>query len=72
MVGDLDSKLGADLKAHRTPGMEHHGIPDNSAYRPAREGWGRGGWGAGGVLEEGCGSAGAACGEEVGERWGGG
>ena len=28
--GGLD--LGADLKAHRPPGVEHDGIPDDSAY----------------------------------------
>ena len=27
--------LRADLKAHRTPGVEHDGVPDDSAYRPA-------------------------------------
>ena len=43
--------LGADLKAHRTPGEEHDGVPDDSAYRPAR---GAGGvQGGGGVALEG-------------------
>ena len=32
---DLDLDLGADLKAHRTPGVEHNGVPNNSAYQPA-------------------------------------
>ena len=34
-VGDLDLDLGADPKACRTPGEEHDGFPDDSAYRPA-------------------------------------
>ena len=33
--GDLDLDLGADLKAHRTLGVEHDGVPDDSADRPA-------------------------------------
>ena len=40
--GDLDLDLGADLKAHRTPGEGHDGVPNDSADRPAR---GPGGWG---------------------------
>ena len=32
---DLDLDLGADLKAHRTPGVMHDGAPDDTAYRPA-------------------------------------
>ena len=32
---DLDLDLEADLKAHRTSGVEHNGVPDDSAYRPA-------------------------------------
>ena len=34
-VGERGSDLGADLKAHRTPGVEHDGVPNNSADRPA-------------------------------------
>ena len=45
---DLDLDLGADLKAHRPPGEEHDGVPDDSAYRPAMGGRGRGGGGGGG------------------------
>ena len=33
---NLDLDLGADFKAHRTPGEEHNGFPDDSAYRPAK------------------------------------
>ena len=33
--GDLDLALGADLKAHRPPGVEHDGAPDDTASRPA-------------------------------------
>ena len=32
---DLDADLGANLKAHRTLGGEHDGVPDDSADRPA-------------------------------------
>ena len=32
---DLDLDLGADLKAHRPPGEEHDGVPDDSTYGPA-------------------------------------
>ena len=32
---DLDSDLGADLKAHRTPEVTHDGAPHNTAFRPA-------------------------------------
>ena len=32
--GDLDLALGADLKAHRPPGVTHDGAPDDSAHRP--------------------------------------
>ena len=35
LSSDLDLDFGADLKAHRTPGEEHNGFPDDSAYRPA-------------------------------------
>ena len=31
----LDLDLGADLKAHRRPGVMHDGAPEDSAYRPA-------------------------------------
>ena len=29
--------LGADVKAHKTPGVEDDGVPDNTAYGPATE-----------------------------------
>ena len=32
---DLDVDWGPNLKAHRTPGVEHDGVPSNSAYWPA-------------------------------------
>ena len=32
---DLDSNLGADLKFHMTPRVEHIGIPGDFAYWPA-------------------------------------
>ena len=32
---DLDLHLGADLKAHKTPGVTHDGAPNNTTYRPA-------------------------------------
>ena len=35
MCWDLDLDLGADLEAHRTPGVEHNGVPDDSADEPA-------------------------------------
>ena len=47
-AGYLDLDLGADLKAHRTPGEGHHGFPDDSAYWPAAGSGGGGGAGAGG------------------------
>ena len=40
--GDGDSDFGSDLKAHRTPGVEHDGVPDNSAD-PGQRGGGGGG-----------------------------
>ena len=52
---DLDLDLEADLKAHRTPGVEHDGVPDDSAHWPAGGGGGgfslKGGGGGGRVLE---------------------
>ena len=36
--GGVDLDLGANLKAHKPPGKEHIGVPDDSAYRPARGG----------------------------------
>ena len=45
-VRDLDLDLGADLKAHRPPGEEHNGVPDDPAYQPA-EGVGEIHWGVG-------------------------
>ena len=33
--GGLDLDLEANLKAHRTPGVEHDGVPNNTAYGPA-------------------------------------
>ena len=33
--GGFDLDVGADLKAHRTSGGVHDGVPDDSAYRPA-------------------------------------
>ena len=51
-MGGLDLDLGADLKAHRTPGGEHDGVPDESADRRARRGRGIRGRGSGrGVWE---------------------
>ena len=35
VLGGLDLDLVADLKAHKMPGEEHDGIPNDSAYRPA-------------------------------------
>ena len=32
----MDLDLGADLKAHRTPGVEHDDVPDDSVDGPAR------------------------------------
>ena len=47
--------LDLDLRAHRTPGVEHDGVPDDSAYRPAI--WaGRGEWEQGRAM---CGRIGA-------------
>ena len=34
-AGGLDLDLGADLKAHRTPGVTHDRAPDDTAHRPA-------------------------------------
>ena len=31
-VRDLDLDFRADLKAHRPPGVEHDGVPDDSAH----------------------------------------
>ena len=47
----LGADLGADLKAHRTPGVEHDGVPD-SAYRPAYV-WGGGGTSGAGAISGG-------------------
>ena len=49
--GYLDLDLGANCRAHRPPGVERDGVPDDSTYRPAMpcEGGGMGGkWGGGG------------------------
>ena len=35
VMGFLDLDLGANRKAPRTPGEEHDGFPDDSAYWPA-------------------------------------
>ena len=34
VLGDI-LDLEADLQAHRTPGVEHDGVPDDTAHRPA-------------------------------------